>query len=123
MARHRPRYRLEGLCRQDRQRGQLPETRQRRQRLMHGPLPDQADVLITAPGRSPLAVIERALAFLNNIIVVLSALALVAACAVLIDSVLGRALFQSPNYWQAEAAGFLLVGATFMSSAYVQAER
>ena len=90
---------------------------------MHGPLPDQADVLITAPGRSPLAVIERALAFLNNIIVVLSALALVAACAVLIDSVLGRALFQIPNYWQDEAAVFLLVGATFMSSAYVQSQR
>ena len=36
---------------------------------------------------------------------------------------LGRALFQSPNYWQDEAAVFLLVGATFMSSAYVQSQR
>src|ERR1700750_783849 len=123
MARHRPRHRVEGLRRQDRQLGQLPEARQRRQRLMHGPLPDQADVLVTAPGNSPLAVIERALAFLNSVIMVLSALALVAACAVLIDSVLGRALFQIPNYWQDEAAVFLLVGATFMSSAYVQSQR
>jgi TRAP-type C4-dicarboxylate transport system permease small subunit len=37
--------------------------------------------------------------------------------------VAGRALFHSPNYWQDEAAVFLLVGATFMSSAYVQGQR
>ena len=36
---------------------------------------------------------------------------------------IGRALFQSPNYWQDEAAVFLLVGATFMTSAYVQQQR
>ena len=36
---------------------------------------------------------------------------------------LGRALFHSPNYWQDEAAVFLLVGATFMSAAYVQQQR
>ena len=38
-------------------------------------------------------------------------------------SVVGRALFHSPNYWQDEAAVFLLVGATFMTSAYVQQQR
>ena len=91
--------------------------------MMHGLLPDQADRLIAAPGNSPVAVAERGLAFLNNIIVVLSALALIAACAILCDSVLGRALFHSPNYWQDEAAVFLLVGATFMTSAYVQQQR
>ena len=91
--------------------------------MMHGLLPDQADRLIVAPGNSPVAVAERGLAFLNNIIVVLSALALIAACAILCDSVLGRALFHSPNYWQDEAAVFLLVGATFMTSAYVQGQR
>ena len=36
---------------------------------------------------------------------------------------LGRALFHSPNYWQDEAAVFLLVGATFMTAAYVQSQR
>jgi TRAP-type C4-dicarboxylate transport system permease small subunit len=90
---------------------------------MHGLLPDQTDRLITTAGNSPLAVIERGLAFLNSIIVVLSALALIAACAILSYSVVGRALFHSPNYWQDEAAVFLLVGATFMSSAYVQSQR
>ncbi len=46
-----------------------------------------------------------------------------AACAILSYSVLGRALFHSPNYWQDEAAVFLLVGVAFMTSAYVQDQR
>jgi TRAP-type C4-dicarboxylate transport system permease small subunit len=91
--------------------------------MMHGPLPDQVDISTAAPGNPLVAAIERTLAFLNNIIVVLAALALIAACAILSDSVVGRALFHSPNYWQDEAAVFLLVGATFMSSAYVQSQR
>ncbi len=91
--------------------------------MMHGPLPDQADRSIAAPGHPLVAAAERGLAFLNNLIVVLSALALIAASVVLCDSVLGRALFHSANYWQDEAAVFLLVGATFMSSAYVQSQR
>jgi len=91
--------------------------------MMHGPLPDQADIATAAPGNPLVAAAERWLAFVNNVIVVLSALALIAACAVLCDSVLGRALFQIPNYWQDEAAVFLLVGATFMTSAYVQQQR
>ena len=52
-----------------------------------------------------------------------AAIALVAACVILSYSVLGRALFHSPNYWQDEAAVFLLVGATFMTAAYVQGQR
>ena len=52
-----------------------------------------------------------------------AAIALIAACVILSYSVLGRALFHSPNYWQDEAAVFLLVGATFMTSAYVQSQR
>ena len=76
-----------------------------------------------AAGNPLVAALERALAFCNNIIVVLAAIALIAACAILSYSVLGRALFHSPNYWQDEAAVFLLVGATFMTSAYVQGQR
>ncbi len=49
-------------------------------------------------------------------------LALIAACAILSYSVLSRALFHSANYWQDEAAVFLLVGATFMTAAYVQGQ-
>jgi len=91
--------------------------------MMHGPLPDQTGASNAAAGHGPVAAVERALAFVNNIIVVFGALALIAACAILSYSVLSRALFHSPNYWQDEAAVFLLVGATFMTSAYVQGQR
>jgi TRAP-type C4-dicarboxylate transport system permease small subunit len=90
---------------------------------MHGPLPDQNSRLTTATGNALVAALERTLTWCNNIIVVIAAVALVAACAILSYSVLGRALFHSPNYWQDEAAVFLLVGATFMTSAYVQQQR
>ena len=91
--------------------------------MMHGPLPDQTIREATATGNALVAALERTLTWCNNIIVVLAALSLVAACAILSYSVLGRALFHSPNYWQDEAAVFLLVGATFLTSAYVQQQR
>jgi TRAP-type C4-dicarboxylate transport system permease small subunit len=91
--------------------------------MMHGPLGDQQDGSKAAAGNTLVAAFERALAFCNTIIVVLAALALIAACVILSHSVLSRALFHSANYWQDEAAVFLLVGATFMTSAYVQAQR
>ena len=91
--------------------------------MMHGPLPDQNDLSNPAAGNPLVAAFERALAFCNNIIVILAAVALIAASVILSYSVLGRALFHSPNYWQDEAAVFLLVGATFMTAAYVQGQR
>jgi TRAP-type C4-dicarboxylate transport system permease small subunit len=91
--------------------------------MMHGPLPDQDDRSIVTADNKFVAAVERGLAVCNNIIVVLAAIAMIAACAILSYSVVGRALFQSPNYWQDEAAVFLLVGATFMTSAYVQQQR
>jgi TRAP-type C4-dicarboxylate transport system permease small subunit len=91
--------------------------------MMHGPLPDQNDDSTAATGNALVAAAESGLAFCNNIIVVFAAIAMIAACAILSYSVIGRALFHSPNYWQDEAAVFLLVGATFMSSAYVQSQR
>jgi len=91
--------------------------------MMHGPIADQAEPSSTTTGRSPVAVLERALGLCNTVIVVLAAIALIAACGILSYSVLGRALFHSANYWQDEAAVFLLVGATFMTSAYVQSQR
>ena len=91
--------------------------------MMHGPLPDQNDRLNVVASDGLVAAIERALALCNSIIVVLAAIAMIAACVILSYSVLGRALFHSPNYWQDEAAVFLLVGAAFMTSAYVQQQR
>jgi TRAP-type C4-dicarboxylate transport system permease small subunit len=91
--------------------------------MMHAPLQDQNDGPNAATGNGLVAAVERALAVSNNIIVVIAAVALIAACAILSYSVLGRALFHSANYWQDEAAVFLLVGATFLTSAYVQSQR
>jgi TRAP-type C4-dicarboxylate transport system permease small subunit len=91
--------------------------------MMHGPLTDQNELSIAGPGNPRVAAVGRLLAFCNNIIVVIAAVALIAACAILSYSVLSRALFHSANYWQDEAAVFLLVGATFMTSAYVQGQR
>jgi TRAP-type C4-dicarboxylate transport system permease small subunit len=91
--------------------------------MMHGPLREQNDHSNAAAGNALVAAFERGLAFCNNIIVVIAAVALIAACVILSYSVLGRAIFHSPNYWQDEAAVFLLVGATFMTSAYVQGQR
>jgi TRAP-type C4-dicarboxylate transport system permease small subunit len=91
--------------------------------MMHGPLSGREDATKTAAGNTLVAALDRGLALLNNIIVVFAALGLLAACLILSYSVLGRALFQAANYWQDEAAVFLLVGATFMTAAYVQAKR
>jgi TRAP-type C4-dicarboxylate transport system permease small subunit len=91
--------------------------------MMHGPLPVQTDRSNATADNALLAAFERALSVCNNLIVVVSAVALIAACAILSYSVLSRALFHSANYWQDEAAVFLLVGATFMTAAYVQGRR
>src|SRR5260370_28161789 len=103
MARHRPRHRVEGLWRQDRDRGQPPKTRVRRPRMMHGPLPDQTHRSHAAAGNTLAAAFERVLAFCNNVIVVLAAVALIPAYAVLCYSVLSRALLHSANHSQDDA--------------------
>jgi TRAP-type C4-dicarboxylate transport system permease small subunit len=91
--------------------------------MMHGPIADQGEGTRSGTGNAAVAMLERALSICNNAIVVFAAIALIAACLILSYSVLGRALFQMANYWQDEAAVFLLVGATFMTAAYVQSQR
>jgi len=91
--------------------------------MMHGPLPDRTTAPVAATSPGLVAALEYALAWCNRVILFLASLALIGACGVLSFSVIARALFQSPNYWQDEAAVFLLVGATFMTSAYVQQQR
>src|SRR3984893_8703405 len=123
MARHCAGHRVEGLRRENRDRSRPVEARLRRFRMMHGPLGDQTDRSNAAAGNVLVTACERALPLCNSIIVVIAAVALIAACGILSYSVLSRALFHSANYWQDEAAVFLLVGATFMTSAYVQSQR
>jgi TRAP-type C4-dicarboxylate transport system permease small subunit len=89
---------------------------------MHAPLGDQADHP-DAASNVLVATLGRGLALCNTVIVIFAALALIAACAILSYSVVTRSLFHSATYWQDEAAVFLLVGATFMTAAYVQGQR
>jgi TRAP-type C4-dicarboxylate transport system permease small subunit len=91
--------------------------------MMHGPLGDRQKFSEAVRRNALVAALERILSLCNKVIVVFAALALIAACIVLSYSVLGRALFQAANYWQDEAAVFLLVGATFMTAGYVQSNR
>lgn len=59
----------------------------------------------------------------NRLVVVACALAVVAAGAVLTHEAVVRYVFQLSADWQDEMAVFLLVGATFLSAAWVQARR
>lgn len=75
------------------------------------------------PRGGALAACTRAMAWLNERILTASTLALLAAAAVLTGSVVTRYLLKVPTDWQDEASVFLMVGATFMSGAYVQSQR
>jgi len=90
---------------------------------MHGSASDQAAQPAAAPSHPLVAALQRSLEMCNGALVFLSALALVAACLILSYSVVIRSLFHSATYWQDEASVFLLVGATFMTAAYVQSQR
>ena len=60
---------------------------------------------------------------LNRILLLPCMLALLGAAGILTYSVFARYFFKIPTDWQDEMAVFLLVGATFVSSAHVQAQR
>ena len=63
------------------------------------------------------------LATINEAMMRAGGIALVLACLVLTYSVVVRYALKVPTDWQDETAIFLLVGATFLSSAAVQAQR
>ena len=83
------------------------------------------DAVETPP--EPAAVIGgpfgRALALVNNVIVLLSSIALVIASIVLTYSVASRYFLHLSTDWQDELSVFLIVGAVFMSSAAIQQRR
>ncbi len=74
------------------------------------------------PGLAP-AWLVGALSRANDFALHLSMAALVAACFVLSASVVLRYFLHAPTDWQDEVAVFLLVYATFGSSAWVQSRR
>ena len=71
----------------------------------------------------PIGAAETLLGMINNVIMFASSLALIAASLILSYSVVVRYYFKAPTYWQDEASVFLLVGATFLTAAHVQAKR
>lgn len=79
-------------------------------------VPDRPVIGIAAP-------LAKLLAWTNASVLFVSMLALIAACLILTGSVFLRYFLHIPTDWQDEAAVFLLVGATFLCGAYVQAQR
>src|SRR5215469_1431967 len=67
--------------------------------------------------------LSRALERINRVFAAGSMVAMLVACLILTSSVATRYFFKLPTDWQDEASVFLLVGATFLSGAYVQARR
>jgi TRAP-type C4-dicarboxylate transport system permease small subunit len=76
-----------------------------------------------ASGEDAGGIVERAFVRLNNLIVFVSSVALVIAALVLTYSVVTRYFLHLSTDWQDELSVFLIVGAVFMSSAAIQAQR
>jgi TRAP-type C4-dicarboxylate transport system permease small subunit len=67
--------------------------------------------------------LQDALLKLNAFLMYLSVVALLLTSVVLTYAVVARYFFKSPTDWQDEASVFMLVGATFLTSGFVQAAR
>jgi TRAP-type C4-dicarboxylate transport system permease small subunit len=76
-----------------------------------------------APRKGAGGAVESAFAAVNSLIVVVSSIALVIAALVLTYSVVTRYFLHLSTDWQDELSVFLIVGAVFMSSAAIQAQR
>jgi len=74
-------------------------------------------------GREAADLVERVFDRVNQLIVMVSSVALVAAACVLTYSVASRYFLHLSTDWQDELSVFLIVGAVFMSSAAIQAQR
>jgi TRAP-type C4-dicarboxylate transport system permease small subunit len=78
---------------------------------------------LTAPLADATGPVERILDRINQVIVIVSSVALVAAACVLTYSVASRYFLHFSTDWQDELSVFLIVGAVFMSAAAIQARR
>ncbi|HUX91779.1 MAG TPA: TRAP transporter small permease [Gallionellaceae bacterium] len=77
----------------------------------------------TQPAGGVLGMLLKLQDRVNKAVLLLSMLAMLAACAILTGSVFLRYYFKAPTDWQDEMSVFLLVGAMFMCGAYVQSQR
>lgn len=78
---------------------------------------------MVVPRNAALAVLVRILTWFNRQVLRLSMLALVLTSVVLTYSVVTRYFLKVATDWQDEASVFMLVGAVFMCTAYVQSQR
>jgi TRAP-type C4-dicarboxylate transport system permease small subunit len=76
-----------------------------------------------APAVALIATLDRAMMTVNRIVAVPCMVALIVASAVLTYSVLARYFLKVPTDWQDETSVFLLVGAIFLSAAFIQSQR
>ncbi len=67
--------------------------------------------------------VERVIAAVNQLIVIVSSVALLGAALVLTYSVVVRYFLKFSTDWQDEMSVFLIIGAVFMSAAAIQARR
>lgn len=75
------------------------------------------------PGHRWIGLLDLTMLWVNRAMLLPCMLALLFAAGILTYSVFARYYFKVPTDWQDEAAVFLLVGATFLSGAYVQSYR
>jgi len=71
----------------------------------------------------PRSAADRIIAVVNDVVVKVSSLALIAAGLVLTYSVIVRYFLKISTDWQDEMSVFLIIGAVFMSAAAIQARR
>src|SRR4051812_1180945 len=84
---------------------------------------DPAETGTTAAPPAGAAGIDYWFALLNQLIVLIASIALLAASCVLTYSVIVRYFLHISTDWQDEMSVFLIIGAVFMSSAAIQARR
>src|SRR5438874_8830554 len=90
--------------------------------MVHGLDSVETAALVASPAGAASPA-DRILGHVNQLIVLLSSVALVVAACVLPYSVASRYFFHFSTDWQDELSVFLIVGAVFMSSAAIQARR
>src|SRR4030081_3373127 len=90
--------------------------------MQHGLAAVETETL-TASSADAAGPVERILDRINQLIVICSSIALVAAACVLTYSVASRYFLHCSTDWQDELSVFFIVGAVFMSAAAIQARR
>jgi TRAP-type C4-dicarboxylate transport system permease small subunit len=83
----------------------------------------EIDAAADVPRAGVLGMVQGVLDRINDLMAVLSSLAIGAAGVVLTWEVVGRYFLAIPSDWQDELSAFLLIGATFASAAWTQARR